>query len=224
MRLALFGGTFDPIHCGHLRVAAAAAGAFALDRVLFAPTGRQPLKAEPAVAPFSDRLAMVALALSHPCASDGQPPSPDPRFAVTSLDAPLPSGQPNYPVDLLAELARTTPRTGLFAITGADSFLTLRNWRSPSRLLDLAEWIVVSRPDLPLTPAFLDRPEFSFTPQQRSRIHLLPSVHEDISATQLRELLRTTPATTPSDLAASGLDQWLPPAVARYIHDHHLYE
>lgn len=230
MRLALFGGTFDPIHCGHLRVAAAAADAFALDRVLFAPTGLQPLKAQSAVAPFSDRLAMVALALSHPCASDGQPTIADPRFAVTSLDAPLPSGQPNYTVDLLDELVHATPQADLFAITGADSFLTLRNWRSPGRLLELAQWIVVSRPDLPLAPGFLDRPEFSFTPEQRARIHLLPGVHEDISATELRALLRTA---TPSDLAASGLtapgpaesglDHWLPPAVARYIHDHHLY-
>ena len=236
MRLALFGGTFDPIHCAHLRVARAAADAFALDRVLFAPTGRQPLKSAPAAASYDDRLAMVALALSHPCAESAAQPAPDPRFAVSALDAPRPGGQPNYTVDLLEDLARTHPEAALFAIAGADSFLTLAQWRSPQRVLALAEWIVVSRPGLELQSAagsaliptthfpathFLARAEFAplaLTPQHRTRIHLLPGIHQDISATTLRQLLEAPspgndPAPTP----------WLSPAVAAYIREHHLY-
>src|SRR5664280_320115 len=69
MRVAFFGGTFDPIHRGHLGLASAAADAFALDRVLFAPVGQQPLKSAPAIASFADRLAMVRLACNPEPAS-----------------------------------------------------------------------------------------------------------------------------------------------------------
>jgi len=233
MRVAFFGGTFDPIHRGHLAIATAAADAFALDHVIFAPTGRQPLKTEGAIASFNDRLIMAALA----CAPDkiNQPqsippgdPSPrlqwkeakplfpgifptDPRFIVSSLDAPKPNSTPNYTVDTLTELFHAMPQVDLFAIAGADSFLTMRGWRSPDRLLELAEWIVVSRPEFPLTEAQLA--SLAFTPAQRARVHVLSTVHEDISATKLRRRLQ---AGDP----CSGL---LPPTVAEYIQVHHLY-
>ena len=218
MRLALFGGTFDPIHCAHLRVARAAADAFALDHVLFAPAGRQPLKSAPAAASFEDRLAMVTLALAE--YSNAQRTTNNeqrPIFAVTSLDAPRADGHHNYTVDLLKELARTMPHAELFAIAGADSFLTLGQWRSPERVLALADWIVVSRPGLDLTPAFVDRPEFAplaLTQEQRARIHLLPGIHEDISATAVRQALRDHP---------DDIHSTLSPAVATYIRDHDLY-
>ena len=214
MRLALFGGTFDPIHCGHLRVARAGADAFSLDRILLAPVGRQPLKSAPASASFEDRLAMVTLALAHPCAENEVP---DPRLTVTSLDAPHPGGAPNYTVDLLEELARTMPHAELFAIAGADSFLTLTRWRSPERVLELAEWIVVSRPGLDMTSAFLDRPEFAplaLNAEQRTRVHLLPGIHEDISATAVRQALHDR---------RDNIHPKLSPAVATYIRNHDLY-
>ena len=210
MRVAFFGGTFDPIHRGHLAVASAAAAAFALDRVLFAPTGRQPLKSEPATASFADRMAMTVLALTDPATRNLKPETCN--FTVSNLDAPRPGGAPNYTVDTLAALAREYPAASLFILTGADSFLTLRNWRSPDQLLALAEWIVVSRPDFPLTPEFLTRPEFALTPDQRARIHLLTTVHEDVSATGLRHRLQ----------AGEPCPGLLPP-VAAYIQTHHLY-
>jgi nicotinate-nucleotide adenylyltransferase len=211
MRVAFFGGTFDPIHRGHLRLAAAAADAFALDRVLFAPVGHQPLKADPAIASFADRLAMVALALaSHDPSTDNLQPASC-NFLVSALDAPRPDGAPNYTVDTLANLAHEFPSAALFAIAGADSFLTMRKWRSPDRLLQLAEWIVVSRPEFPLTEAQLA--PLALTPAQHDRVHLLTTVHEDVSATDLRNRLRAGDA-------CPGL---LPPAVAAYIQTHHLY-
>lgn len=213
MRVAFFGGTFDPIHRGHLTVATAAADAFALDRVLFAPAGVQPLKAKAQVVPFQDRMAMVALALSQTRIEEERLFPPDPRFALSALDAPRPDGQPNYTVDTLRALARQEPAAHLFVLTGADSFLTLRKWRSPQQLLALAEWIVVSRPDFPLTPEFLARPEFTLTPAQRDRVHLLTTVHEDISATELRRRLA----------AGDPCPGLLSPAVADYIQTHHLY-
>jgi nicotinate-nucleotide adenylyltransferase len=212
MRIALFGGTFDPIHRGHLAVAAAAADTFALDRVLFAPVGRQPLKPEAPTASFADRLAMVTLALSP---TDNLQPTTC-NFLPSTLDAPRPDGSPNYTVDTLAALAREFPGATLFVLAGADSFLDLPHWRSPHELLALAEWIVVSRPGSPLTPAFLDLPQLAplaLTATQRARVHLLATVHEEVSATELRHRLQLGDP-------CPGL---LPPTVAAYIQSHRLY-
>ncbi len=195
MRLALFGGTFDPIHRGHLAIATAAADAFALDRILFAPTGRQPLKPGEATAPYTDRLAMVTLA----CGSDE-------RFAASGLDAPHADGSANYTVDLLAALRTQYPDATLFHLVGADSFQSLPRWREPERLLTLAEWIVVSRPGFPL-----DLPALALNPQ--ARIHILNSVHEDVSATELRRRLEQ----------GDPCRDLIPAAVSAYITAHHLY-
>ncbi|HTD95872.1 MAG TPA: adenylyltransferase/cytidyltransferase family protein, partial [Edaphobacter sp.] len=112
MRVALFGGTFDPPHHGHLSLATAAADAFHLDTVLFTPSGRQPLKPEGTPTPFSDRLAMTTLACL-----------PDTRFAASNLDTPRPDGAPNYTVDTLEALQHLLPSAKLFNLVGADSLL-----------------------------------------------------------------------------------------------------
>jgi nicotinate-nucleotide adenylyltransferase len=207
MRVAFFGGTFDPIHRGHLAIASAAADAFALDRVLFVPVGRQPLKTGIAMASYTDRLAMVGLACSSASRSR---PGVDPRFAPSTLDAPRPDGLPNYTVDTLAALAIEYPAATLFILTGADSFLDLRHWRAPDKLLSLAQWIVVSRPEFPLVEAQI---ALILTPSQRARVHLLTTIHEDVSATELRDRLHA------GDMCP-GL---LPPEVAAYIQAHRLY-
>ncbi len=198
MRVALFGGSFDPPHRGHMALARAAADSFALDLVLFAPAGRQPLKKASTGASYPQRLAMVALA----CAED-------PRFAVSELDAPHPDGGPNYTVDTLIRLQTLFPDAQRFNLAGADSFLTLGRWREPLRMLDLAEWIVVSRPGFPL----IEPEGLLLNEHQRSRIHLLDSVHEDVAATGLRERLRKGDPCT--DL--------LPPLVSGYITQQALY-
>lgn len=208
MRIAFFGGTFDPIHRGHLRLASAAADAFALDRVLFAPVGNQPLKAKLPIASFADRLEMTRLALSS---TTGNLQPATCSFLVSTLDAPRPDGQPNYTVDTLAALAREYPAADLFVLTGADSFLTMRKWRSPDRLLALAEWIVVSRPEFPLAQAQLA--QLALAPAQLARVHLLATVQEDVSATELRRRLQ----------AGDPCPGLLSPAVAAYIQAHHLY-
>jgi nicotinate-nucleotide adenylyltransferase len=215
MRVAFFGGTFDPIHRGHLRLASAAADAFALDRVLFAPVGNQPLKDAAAIASYADRLEMVRLALGRPQneqrTTNNEQRSPDPRFAVSTLDAPRADGSPNYTVDSLAALARELPGASLYVLTGADSFLDLRRWRSADRLLALAEWIVVSRPEFPLSEPQLA--QLGLSQAQRARVHLLATVHEEVSATELRRRLQ----------AGDPYPGLLPPTVAEYIQTHRLY-
>ena len=213
MRVALFGGTFDPPHRGHLAIAGAAANAFELDRVWFAPVGRQPLKAKGGASAFADRVAMVELA----CAADA-------RFAVSLVDAPRADGRPNYTVDSLQALRdgmrgdmRGDMRDGgngtLFNLVGADSFLHVRQWREPDRLLELAEWIVVSRPGFSLEG--LER--MKLTAAQRARVHVLAGVDEDVSATGLREELRER-----LERGACCTDV-LPEAVAEYIERRGLY-
>ncbi|MEO6805032.1 MAG: nicotinate-nucleotide adenylyltransferase [Edaphobacter sp.] len=198
MRVALFGGSFDPPHYGHIAIAAAAADVFDLDSVLFAPVGRQPLKVEGGSAPFADRLSMVELA----CDSDS-------RFGVSDLDAPRDDGAPNYTVDTLAKLQEAMPEERLFNLVGADSFLDLPRWHEPERLLELAEWIVVSRPGF----ALADLSPLGLTPRQLGRVHLLQTVHVDVAATNLRERLE----------AGDPCADVLSPAVSAYIQAHHLY-
>jgi nicotinate-nucleotide adenylyltransferase len=198
MRVALFGGTFDPPHRGHIGIARAAADAFGLDTVLFAPAGQQPLKTATGATPFPNRLAMVELA----CAAD-------PRFTASTIDAPRTDGAPNYTVDTLAALRSQMPEATLYNLVGADSFLSLRKWREPERLLALAEWIVASRPGYPLN----DLSGLRLTDTERARVHLLETVAMDISATMLRERLA----------AGDRCRDLLPPEILSYIQAHRLY-
>jgi nicotinate-nucleotide adenylyltransferase len=214
-RRAIFGGTFDPPHRGHMAIARAAADAFHLDQVLFAPAGRQPLKLKSNPSSFADRMAMVAAACADACHAD-QSEAPNSRlgenrFVVTDLDGPRPSGLPNYTVDTLTALRALYPSDTLFSLAGADSFLNLHHWREPQRLLELTEWIVVTRPGYPLTEERLA--PLHLTAAQRARVHLLTGVEEDVSATRLRERLRQ------GDPCADLLS----PSVTGYIRQHALY-
>ena len=200
MRIAFFGGTFDPPHRGHIAIARAAADTFGLDRVLFAPTGLQPLKLSAEPTPFATRMELVSAACKE-----------DPRFIPSEIDAPHPDGTPNYTVDTLTDLAAQYPDEVRFNLVGADAFLSIRHWREPDRLLELAEWIVVTRPGYGLTEP--DLAPLALTSVQRDRVHILAGVEEDISATLLRERLHL------GDPCAD----LLPATVAAYIEQHRLY-
>lgn len=204
MRIGFFGGSFDPPHLGHLAVGHAAADAFSLDRILFAPTGRQPLKTSGAYASFGDRLTMVSLLC------EWQPQTSPLRIEASSVDAPHADGSPNYTVDTLSKLrGDCSPNDSLFVLVGADAFLDLRRWKSPDGLLHLAEWIVVSRPNVSLQQL----QNLNLTPAQLSRVHLLEDVHEPASATDVRKLLG----------AGSDCSALLPGSILNYIRAHHLY-
>ncbi|MGC9200079.1 MAG: nicotinate (nicotinamide) nucleotide adenylyltransferase [Acidobacteriaceae bacterium] len=220
MRIGFFGGSFDPPHLGHLAVARAAAETFHLDRVLFAPTGRQPLKPEGASAGFADRLAMVTLLCAAKGSSGSHAPELEPAggnkgtvFEPCALDAPLPDGSPNYTVDTLARVRQgLLPEDRILGIVGADAFLDLRRWKAPETLLDLAEWIVVSRPAFSLPQ--LDA--LGLNTARRERVHLLEGVQETASATDIRSLLRRT-------ADDQSLERLLSASVLEYIRSHHLY-
>lgn len=136
MNIALFGGTFDPIHSGHVRVAKAAARKFQLDQVLFVPCGHPPHKVSGRLTSFAHRYAMVALA----CESDS-------RFIPSLLESPKPDGRPHYSIDTARALKRRLgPKDRLFFLIGIDALLDLPNWRSYRSLLGLVDFIVANRP------------------------------------------------------------------------------
>src|SRR5271170_29244 len=118
MKVALFGGSFDPPHRGHAALARLAKDRLHLDRVLIAPVGTQPLKHEATAASFEDRVEMARLAFAG-----------DPGMEVSLIDAARADGRPNYTIDTLAELKRDLgAEDELFCLMGADSFLTIGKW------------------------------------------------------------------------------------------------
>ena len=133
MRLALFGGTFDPIHNGHLAMAREAARRCALDRVLFIPAARPPHKSAGPHAPYEDRLRMVELA----CAGE-------PRFEASRLEA---GPGRSYSIDTIeAVRAELAPGDQLFFLIGADAFSEIESWRRWQDVIRAVQFIVVSRP------------------------------------------------------------------------------
>ncbi len=199
MRVGFFGGSFDPPHRGHLAAALAAADRFGLERVLLAPTARQPLKPDGPVASFADRLEMVRLLCEGSAGLE-----------ASAVDAPADDGQPNYTIDTLRRLqGMFGVGETIFVIVGVDAFLGLRRWRSSEELLGAAEWIVVTRPGF----SHERLAELKLNKAERDRVHLLGGVAEEVSATQIREALR-------EGLDCEGL---LPAAVLTYIRERHLY-
>ena len=133
MRLAIFGGTFDPIHNGHLAMAREAARRCALDRVLFVPAARPPHKSAGPHAPYEDRYRMVELA----CAGA-------PAFEASRLEA---GTAQSYSIDTIEKVsAGLTPADRLFFLIGADAFSEIESWRRWQEVVKSVEFMVVSRP------------------------------------------------------------------------------
>ena len=229
-RIALFGGTFDPIHLGHLAVAQAALRAFRLDRVFFIPSGHPPHKPLGELSPYAHRFAMVALA----CAGN--------RRFVPSLAECADGAGPTafYSVDTVrrfkSEYDRSSERSGdrLYFIVGADSFLQIATWKDYETLLGLCDFVVASRPGFrtdalrQVIPPELLADSTQSAPKATSRkgsrglraialrdstVHLLDTVASRVSATDVRRRL---------DRGASvrGL---VPPHVEEYITKQALY-
>jgi nicotinate-nucleotide adenylyltransferase len=140
-RLGVMGGTFDPIHNGHLVAASEVAAALNLDEVLFVPTG-QPWQKDDVTA-TSDRYLMTEIATAA-----------NPQFKVSRID--IDRGGPTYTVDTLRELHSLHPEADLFFITGADAVTSIATWKDSSELWNLAKFVAVTRPghvlDLPDAP------------------------------------------------------------------------
>jgi nicotinate-nucleotide adenylyltransferase len=127
------GGTFDPIHNGHLVAASEVADRFSLDEVLFVPTGQPWQKAEREVSLPEDRYLMTVIATAS-----------NPRFSVSRVD--IDRGGPTYTVDTLSELHTALPDAALFFITGADALSQILSWRDVKQVFRYAHFVGVTRP------------------------------------------------------------------------------
>jgi nicotinate-nucleotide adenylyltransferase len=132
-RLGVMGGTFDPIHHGHLVAASEVADLFGLDEVVFVPTGQPWQKADVQVSAAEDRYLMTVIATAS-----------NPRFSVSRAD--IDRGGPTYTVDTLRDLRAQRPEAELFFITGADALGAILTWKDADAAFDLAHFIGVTRP------------------------------------------------------------------------------
>ncbi len=132
MRIGIYGGSFDPVHAGHLLAAETAREQSRLDRVIFMPAAASPHKPGVALAPAADRLAMLTLATAGHDA-----------FSVSPIE--LDRGGPSYTVDTLGELARAHPQDELVLILGPDALASFATWREPALIAALAELVPVER-------------------------------------------------------------------------------
>jgi nicotinate-nucleotide adenylyltransferase len=233
MNIGLFGGTFDPIHRGHLALARAARERCKLSRILFVPAGVPPHKQRQPLSAFAQRYAMIALATA-----------PEKDFAPSMLEAPddFDAGssgkekkrvaKPNYTIDTVKRLKQSCKKADrLFLLIGIDAFADIAEWHQAEALFRECEFVVASRPGYSLAdvanalPASL-RPRVEVTRPFHKQaatgdlvlsgvtIHLLDEVYQPISSTAIRE----------AAAAGKPLGRFVDPAVADYIKKVGLYK
>ncbi len=237
MNIGFFGGSFDPIHRGHVALAQAAANRYSLRQVLFVPANVPPHKQKHPLTAFIHRYVMVALATQD---ERGFVPSllEAPQVATThagtaALGCPAEhsSAAVNYSIDTVRRLKQTLKKSDrLFFLIGIDAFRDVAKWREARALLAECDFIVASRPGFSLRDVAESLPEDSRPPAAVTRpfhkqpakgdlvlpgvaLHLLEGVHQSVSATAIRAA------------AAQGkpLARWLDPRVADYVRKHGLY-
>ncbi len=217
-RIGIYGGTFDPIHYGHLRVAAALCAAFALDRFFFVPAFVPPHKRDRQISAPYHRYAMVVLAtLNHPQIA---------RTKLAALTLELEAPTRPYTIETLQQLQTRHPTAELFFVMGADSFAEVNLWRDYERLVTEYNIIVAARPSADevstqhlsskCQPHVVDlrgskRPDL--TALTKPKVFLTDYVAVDIAATQVREAVR----------CEQPIVEFVPPDVARYIATYDLY-
>jgi nicotinate-nucleotide adenylyltransferase len=142
MRLGVMGGTFDPIHHGHLVAASEVQTRFGLDEVVFVPTGQPWQKSDKEVSPAEHRYLMTVVATAS-----------NPRFTVSRVDIDRPG--PTYTIDTLRDLRQERPDAELFFITGADALAQILSWKDADELFELAHFVGVTRPGYELSESGL---------------------------------------------------------------------
>ncbi len=196
-RLGVLGGTFDPIHHGHLVAAEEVHYQLGLDLVLLVPARTPPHKRQQPISPPDHRLKMVELAIGD-----------NPHLAVSRVD--MDRAGPCYTADTLAILrAQCTSVSDLFFIEGADSLADILTWYQPQRLIELCDLAVVARPGVEVDLEGLERQ----LPGLTRRVHWVPTPRLEISSSDLRARVRE----------GRPISYLVPPAVQAYILEHKLY-
>ncbi len=196
-RLGILGGTFDPIHMGHLRMAEAVYRRMGLEQVLFVPAYMPPHKLGMYYAAAGERYAMTELAVAA-----------YPHFVVSDIE--LRRSGVSYTIDTLRELRRLYPLRELYFIIGADSLAQLHTWHNIEEMLELITFVAAGRPGY---EGVLDKVARRLGKRARERVVLLDTPEYDISSTDIRARIRRKES-------LAGL---VPQAVEQYIYQHGLY-
>ena len=194
--IGVLGGTFDPVHNGHLHIANALRAALNLERVVWVPAGRPPHKTGQIVSSDRDRLAMLELALAGSATDE-----------ISTID--MERSGPSYTADTLEILAGQFAPARLFFLMGEDSLRDLPTWHDPERLLQAADLAVAARPGVDADLESVARR----VPAVEGRVHLIPTKEIAISSSQIRQRVS-------EHQSIQGL---VPAAVDAYIRDHGLY-
>jgi len=225
MNIGLFGGTFDPVHRGHIALAKAALEQYKLHRIYFVPANIPPHKQKQPLLPFVHRFAMLVLATA-----------PEKAFVPSLLEAPdefiNKKDKPNYTIDTIRRLKQSFKTTDkLSLLIGMDAFADIAKWREPEALFRESEFIVASRPGYSLADVANALPE-GLRPRAEitkpfhkqaatgdlvlkgAMIHLMPDLHQSASATAIRQ----------AAAAGKPLGRFLDPPVADYIKKMGLYK
>jgi nicotinate-nucleotide adenylyltransferase len=195
-RIGLFGGTFDPVHFGHLRLAEEVREAADLDAVVFIPAARSPFKPDRTLTDAHHRHAMLLLATAN-----------NPAFSVSDIE--LQRGGISYTVDTVRQIAERMPDAQLFLIMGLDSLAGFPHWYEPLQIVQHCQLLVGVRPGYDAAATLASLPEAI-----RAAVRLIPSVPLDISASQLRTFARN----------GRTLRYLTPENVIEYIQSHRLYQ
>ncbi len=209
-RIGLLGGTFNPVHYGHLQLADAAMAECSLDQVVFIPSGQPPHKDRTTLAPFADRIAMLQIAGGL-----------EKRFSCTAIERELPT--PSYTIDTLRAIGGRFPtKTDFFFIIGADAFLDLLSWKSYTEVLRCVEIIVAVRQGYHTDKIieFLRKLEYSDQgnfwqgKDGCKQISILETIPGDYSSTTIRAKI------------CKGIfpEKEIPSGVIEYIKKHSLYQ
>lgn len=199
MRVGILGGTFDPVHVGHLIIAEEALSRLALDQVLFIPAGQPWLKADQALSPAEHRLKMVELAIAS-----------NPRLSVSRIEVDRPG--PTYTVDTLERLKRDLGEdVQLYFILGLDALEQFHRWEQPARIIELCQLAIASRPGFQ-NSRILDE-QLGRYPNLGSKVNFVAAPVMDISGSSIRQR------------ASEGrsIKYRVPEAVERYIKQQGLY-
>jgi len=210
MRIGICGGTFDPIHHGHLEPVLAVREEMQWDRVLYIPAWRQPFKKERRITAGSHRFAMTALAIRE-------------HDSLFLSPIELERGGISYSVDTLEALHQQYKGASFDLIIGADNLADLHRWKNPERLFQLARFVVLKRGVAGRESGVVEKPGLpalvSPTPDSRpatpaARIVFAANATVPISSTEIRERVR----------AGQSIDAFVDPLVSRYIHHYGLYK
>lgn len=199
MKIGILGGTFNPIHTGHLILAENAYEFMGLDQVLFIPSGVSYLKDMNEILPAHQRLKLVELAIVS-----------NPHFALSTIETDRKGN--SYTYETLKELKAQNPDAELYFICGADVMMSIHTWKEPATILKYASLVVAPRNDT--DPDLMNRQKEALAGDFQAKVYILNTAELDISSSMIRDRL----------IHKKSVRYYLPDPVIAYIQEHKLYE